>query len=164
MLKKFKKHRLSLLLLAMVAMLSVYYVLMPQDDPLAPVGAQPSGNVRYQDFAEMRLEITDDRNSQVAQFEAKIVDATVSLTDVENFILEIETITSLTEKEVYLESVVINLGFEDSLIFLDEDNVLNVSVLAEKFSVEEYIEIATIAKEEFGKDTLVVVNFINSSS
>ena len=164
MLKKFKKHRLSLLLLAMVAMLSVYYVLMPQDDPLAPVGAQPSGNVRYQDFAEMRLEITDDRNSQVAQFEAKIVDATVSLTDVENFILEIETITTLTEKEVYFESIVVNLGFEDSLVFLDEDNVLNVSVLAEKFSVEEYIEIATIAKDEFGKDTLVVVNFINSSS
>lgn len=163
MLKKFKKHRLSLLLLAMVAMLSVYYVLMPQDDPLAPVGGEPSGNVRYQYFAEMRLEITDERNSQVASYEAKIVDATVSLTDVENYILEIETITSLTEKEVYLESVVVNLGFEDSLVFL-ADEVLNVSVLAEKFSVEEYIEIATIAKEEFGKDTLVVVNFINSSS
>lgn len=163
MFKKIKKHRVSLLLLAMVAMLSVYYVLMPQDDPLAPVGAEPSGSIRYQEFAEMRLEITDDRNSQVAAYEAKIVDATVSLTDVENYILEIETITTLTEKEVYFESVVVNLGFEDSLVFL-EDDVLNISVLAEKFSVEEYIEIAVIAKEEFGKDTLIVINFINSSS
>lgn len=163
MFKKIKKHKLSLLLLAMVAMLSVYYVLMPEDGPAAPVGAEPSGDVRYQEFAEMRLEIMDDRNTQVASYEAKIIDATVSLTDVENFILEIETITTLTEKEVYLETVIVNLGFEDSLVFL-ADEVVNISVLAEKFSVEEYIEIATIAKEEFGKEVLVVVNFINSSS
>ena len=163
MFKKIKKHKLSLFLLAMVAMLSVYYVLMPQDGPAASVSGVGEGDVRYQDFAEMRLEILDDRNSQVAAYEAKIVDATVSLTDVEEYILEIETLTTLTEKEVFLETVIVNLGFDDSLVYL-ADAVLNISVLAESFSVEEYIEIATIAKTEFGKDTLVVVNFINSSS
>ena len=164
MFKKIKKHRLSLFLLAMVAMLSVYYVLMPQDDNSLPVSGDTPGATRYQDFAEIRLEILDERNSQVALYEAKIVDATVSLTDIEEYILGIETLTTLTEKEVYLETVIVSLGFTDSLVYLGNDDVLNVSVLAEDFSVEEYIEIATIAKEEFGKNTLVLVNFVESGS
>lgn len=163
MFKKIKKHKLSLFLLAMVAMLSVYYIMIPEEGPTAPVDAAPDGFVRYQQFGQMRLEIIDDRNSQVAVYEEKIVSATVSLTDVEEYILEIETLTTLTEKEVYLESIIVDLGFEDSLVFL-EDDVVNISVLAENFTVEEYIEIATVAKEEFGNNTLVVVNFINSSS
>ena len=101
MFKKIKKHRLSLLLLAMVAMLSVYYVLMPQDGPLAPVGGDGDTNTRYQDFAEMRLLILDERNKEVALYEAKITEATVSLNDIEEYLLEIETISTLTEKEVY---------------------------------------------------------------
>ena len=163
MFKKFKKHRLSLFLLAMVAMLSVYYVLMPEDGPAAPVDSSPDGFIRYQQFGQMRLEIVDERNSQVAVYEAKITEATVSLTEKENYLVEIANLTTLTEKEVFLESVIIDLGFEDSLVYLEEQ-VLTISVLAEKFTVEDYIEIATVAKEEFGEKTLVVVNFINSSS
>ena len=163
MFKKFKKHRLSLFLLAMVAMLSVYYVLMPDDGPAAPVDASPDGFVRYQQFGQLRLEIIDERNSQVAVYEAKITEATVSITEVENYLLEITNLTTLTEKEVFLESVIIDLGFEDSLVYF-EDDVLTISVLSEKFTADEYIEIAKISKEEFGAKTLVVVNFINSNS
>ena len=163
MFKKFKKHRLSLFLLAMVAMLSVYYVLMPDDGPAAPVDASPDGFVRYQQFGQLRLEIIDERNSQVAVYESKITEATVSITEVENYLLEITNLTTLTEKEVFLESVIIDLGFEDSLVYF-EDDVLTISVLSEKFTADEYIEIAKISKEEFGAKTLVVVNFINSNS
>lgn len=163
MFKKFKKHRLSLFLLAMVAMLSVYYVLMPDDGPAAPVGAEPGGFERYQQFGQMRLEIIDERNSQVAVYESKITEATVSITEVENYLLEIATLTTLTEKEVFLESVIVDLGFEDSLVYF-EDNVLTISVLSEKFTANEYIEIAKASKEEFGAETLVVVNFIDSNS
>ena len=163
MFKKFKKHRLSLFLLAMVAMLSVYYVLMPEEGPTAPVDTSPEGFIRYQQFAQMRLEIVDERNSQVAVYESKLVDAAVSVTEKENYLVEITNLTTLTEKEVFLESMIVDLGFEDSLVYLEEQ-VLTISVLGEKFSVEDYIEIATVSKEEFGINTLVVVNFVNSSS
>ena len=163
MFKKFKKQKLSLFLLAMVAMLSVYYVLMPEDGNTAPVVSVPEGFVRYQQFGQLRLEITDERNSQVAVYESKITEAKVSITEVENYLLEINNISTLTEKEVFLESVIIDLGFEDSLVYF-EDNVLTISVLAEKFTSTEYIEIAKIAKEEFDVSTLVVVNFIDSNS
>lgn len=160
MLKKIKKHRLSLLLLALVGMLSVYYVLLPGEGDIPPVSGIHDGNTRFQDFAEARLEIIDDRNNQVAVFETKITDATVSLTELEMYILEIETITSLTEKEVYFESVVVNLGYEDSLVFLDDD-ILYITVLADKFTVDEYITINKMAKEEFGKNIIVSIDFTN---
>ena len=163
MFKKFKKHRLSLFLLAMVAMLSVYYVLMPEEGATAPVDTTPEGFVRYEQFGAMRLEIIDERNSQVAVYEEKITQATVSISEVENYIQEINSITSLTEKEVFLESIIIDLGYEDSLVYFEED-VLTISVLAEMFSVADYIEVAKVAKEEFGEKTLVVVNFVDSSS
>ena len=107
MFKKFKKHRLSLFLLAMVAMLSVYYVLMPEEGPSAPVDSSPDGFIRYQQFGQMRLEIIDERNSQVSVYESKLVDATVSVTEKENYIVEITNLTTLTEKEVFLESMII---------------------------------------------------------
>lgn len=163
MFKKVKKHKLSLFLLAMVAMLSVYYVLMPEDGPTAPVLTPPAGEVRYQEFAEMRLEILGDRNMMVASYEAKITDATVSLAEVETIILEIETITSLTEKEVFLEKVIKNLGYEDSFVYL-EDRIVNISVLAEEHTPEDFIEIATLAEAEFGTNNKISIIFINTSA
>lgn len=160
MLKKIKKHRLSLLLLAVVGMLSVYYVLLPSEGPVPPVSGVHEGNLRYQEFAEARLEITGERNNQVALVEAKITDATISVNELEMYLLEIDEIISLTEKEVGLESLVNDLGYEDCLVFLD-DTVLYITVLAEKFTVEEYITINKIAKEEFGKNIIVSIEFTN---
>ena len=164
MFKKIKKHRLSLFLLAMVGMLSVYYVLMPEDSPSKPVANNEDGGfVRLSEFAEARLQILDERKAEIATYEAKITQASVSLTDVEDYILEIDAITKMTEKEVYLETIIVNLGFEDSLVY-KEDGVINISVLAEEFTVKEYIEINKLAKAEFGADMIVVVNFVNSGS
>ena len=60
MLKKLKKHKLSLFLLAMVCMLSVYYIFMPGDDEInAPVSGV-EGETRYQEFAKMRLDIIEE--------------------------------------------------------------------------------------------------------
>lgn len=156
MLKKIKKHRLSLLLLALVGMLSVYYVLLPGEGDVPPVSGIHDGNTRYQDFAEARLEIIDERNKEVALVEAKITQATVSISELEEYLLEIETITKLTEKEVSLETMVVELGYEDSLVFLS-DNIVYITVLSDKFSETEYITINKLAKAEFGKNVIVKV-------
>lgn len=156
MLKKIKKHRLSLLLLALVGMLSVYYVLLPGEGDVPPVSGIHDGNTRYQDFAEARLEIIDERNKEVALVEAKITQATVSISELEEYLLEIETITKLTEKEVSLETMVVELGYEDSLVFLS-NNIVYITVLSDKFSEAEYITINKLAKAEFGKNVIVKV-------
>lgn len=163
MFKKIKKHRLSLFLLAMVMMLSVYYVLMPQGDVDAPVVSDPSGVTRYEDFAKIRLVVSEERNEAIKTFEQKILDKAVTVALVEEYTNEILEITKLTEKEVYLETVIMDLGYEDSLVII-EDNVLTINVLGETFTALEYIEVAKLAKEEFGKDVLVVVNLITTES
>lgn len=163
MFKKLKKHKLSLFLLAMVCMLSVYYILMPSDDDLnAPVSGV-EGETRYQEFAKMRLDIIDERNEEVAIYEAKIVDVTTSITDIERYVVQIESIQAKTEKEVYIEGIIVNLGYEDSLVYLDETGNLYISVLTEKFDVKDYIEVAMLAKDEFGSKTLVTVNLVLES-
>ena len=160
MLKKLKKHKLSLFLLAMVCMLSVYYILMPQDDePNLPV-SKIEGETRNEQFAKMRLDIIDERNTEVALYESKIVDVTTGLADIERYVLEIEKVVAITEREVFIEGVIINLGYEDSLVYLDEFENLHISVITEKFDVKDYIEVALLAKDEFGPKTLVTVNLV----
>lgn len=160
MFKKIKKHKLSLFLLAMVCMLSVYYILMPNDNEVDVPVSNIDGETRYQEFAKMRLEIIAERNEEVLLYETKIVDQSVSIDDVSKYVIEIETIQKTTEREVYIEGIIINLGYEDCLVYLDEFNKLHISVLAKKFEIKDYIEVALLAKDEFGASTVVTVNLV----
>lgn len=163
MFKKIKKHRLSLFLLAMVMMLSVYYVLMPTDEGSLPVDGGDTNFVRYQQFGQLRLEIIDERATEVALYQSKISEATVSVSEKEEYMLEIEVLANLTEKEVSLEQEVILLGYEDTLVFFD-DGILNISVLNDGSTKEETVQIILIAKEAFKEASKVMVNFIDTSS
>ena len=96
----------------------------------------------------------------VPEYEQKITEATVSLIDVEACVKEIEKLTSLTEKEVYFESVIVRLGYEDCLVYLIEDDNLTISILTDTFTAADYVSIAKSAKEEFGNSTLVTVNIV----
>ena len=165
MLKRLKRNKLPLFLLALVMMLSIYYVTLDDESDIeAPVG-NLEGNVvsRYQEFAEERLAILSSRDETVNSLEAKISEASVSVNDVENYIQEIEKITSLTEQEVYLESLITDMGYDDALVYLKEANNLTISVLTDNFTVDDYIAIAKTAKTEFGNQTLVTVNVVTDS-
>lgn len=165
MLKKIKKYKLSLFLLAMVCMLSIYYVMIPEDNKISkPVINLENTTTRYALFAEKRMEITEKRNEEVATYEEKMTDASLSVIELENYLNEIQTITTLTEKEVYLESLLKGMGFADSLVYLVEDGNLSVSILTDDFDAKDYILVAKEAKEEFGKDTLVTVSMVKMSS
>jgi hypothetical protein len=135
--------------------------MMPTDnDPNLPVGDVTDGVTRYQEFAELRLEILDERNEQVALYEAKITDASVSVDEMDLYVSEIQTLTTLTEKEVYVEGVIMNLGYEDCLVYLDENDMLIISVLATEFDKSDFLEVNLLAKEEFGLDTRVRLKFV----
>ena len=122
----------------MVCMLSVYYILMPNDNEVDVPVSNIDGETRYQEFAKMRLEIIAERNEEVLLYETKIVDQSVSIDDVSKYVIEIETIQKTTEREVYIEGIIINLGYEDCLVYLDEFNKLHISVLAKKFEIKDY--------------------------
>ena len=163
MLEKIKKNKLPLFLLALVMMLSVYYVsLENKNDIEKPVGnLDAEVTTRYQKFAEGRISILTERDQAVLELEEKISTASVSLTDVETYVEEIERITSLTEQEVYMESLIMGMGYEDALVHLKETNNLTISVIADDFDVNDYITLAKTAKNEFGTTTLVTVNVVN---
>ena len=147
MFKKIKKYRVSLFLLALVAMLSVYYVMIPSDSsPSAPVD-NIVGDERYEEFAEMRLRILDDRNVEVATYEVKIIEAS-SQDVVEQYMLEIDAITELTEKEVMVEEIIIHAGYEDALVFY-EDGMVYVSILIEEWNTSVFTDVKLATSEVF---------------
>ena len=164
MLNKIKKNKLPLFLLALVMMLSIYYVSLENDTKVEkPVGnLDATVETRYQEFAEARITLLNERDVAVSELEEKITALNVSLADVENYVQEIEMLTSLTEQEVYLESLITGMGYEDALVVLQETNNLTVSVLADNFDVNDYINIAKSAKTEFGNTTLVTVNVVKN--
>lgn len=165
MLKKIKKHKLSLFLLALVAMLSVYYVMLPETkDSVKPAGSDIVVKTRYQPFAEKRMEILANRNESVANCEAKITDVSTTQVEMENYLAEIEMMSNLTENEVYVEKFVCELGFEDALCFLQEENNLQISILSKSFTALDYVKVAKAAKEKFGNKTVVTVNLVSEET
>ena len=163
MINKIKKNKLPLFLLALVMMLSIYYVTLENDSEIEkPVGnLDATVETRYQEFAEGRLSILSSRDEAVAELESKITSASVSIAEIETYVEQIENITTLTEQEVYMESLIMGMGYEDALVYLQETNNLTISVLASEFGVNDYITIAKSAKEQFGNSTLVTVNVVN---
>jgi transcription antitermination factor NusG len=85
---------------------------MPTDsDPNLPV-SKIEGEVRNEEFAKMRLDIIDERNTEVALYESKIVDVTTGLEDIERYVLEIEKVQAITEREVKRIMTQIEEGIE----------------------------------------------------
>jgi hypothetical protein len=82
MLEKIKKNKLPLFLLALVMMLSVYYVSLENENVIEkPVGnLDAEVTTRYQEFAEERISILTERDQTVLELEEKISTASVSLT------------------------------------------------------------------------------------
>ena len=162
MLKKLKKNKLSLFLLAMVTMLSIYYIMMPvkQDELKPTVSDDLNTKTRYEQFAEMRLEIIDERKALVTTMEEKMSSNEVCLTDSITYTKAIEEIASITEQEVYLETIISNLGYEDSLVYLKEDNNLDIYILTSSFTVENYIDLAKRSKEIFGDSCSINVEVV----
>ena len=157
MFKKIKKYRVSLFLLALVAMLSVYYVMIPADSsPSAPVD-NIVGDERYDEFAEMRLRILDDRNVAVATYEAKIIEAS-SQDVIEQYMLEIDAITELTEKEVLVEETIMHAGYEDVLVFY-EDGMVYVSILIEEWDTSVFYDVKLATNEVFEDAKLKITTY-----
>jgi hypothetical protein len=162
MFKKVKKYRVSLFLLALVAMLSVYYVMTPGDTgPSAPVDSI-TGDERYQEFAEMRLRIIDERNEQVALYETKIIEASTQSV-VEEYMLEIDAITTLTEKEVSVEEIIMHEGYEDVLVYYS-DGYIYVSIITDEMDATVFYDVAVAAKGVFGNNTKVQVKAYDAIS
>ncbi len=149
-----KKNKLSLFLLAVVMMLSIYYINMPNET------SKPTGSedvvTKYPEFAQMRLEILEKREALVSEFENVLASSTTTNTDKNEAYLSMQEVLELTENEVLIETFIMDLGYLDCLVQHDED-VINVYILNYVFTYEQTEEIYILVSEVFGIDTQIYI-------
>lgn len=153
-----KRNKLSIFLLAVVVMLTIYYIKTPTNSGSDKLNNQtPVASVeRYPLYAESRLIILDARGTKISELEGVLASSKSTMSEKEVALETISQLNELTEKEIVLETAIITLGYEDCFVNA-VDNSVRVQVLSSEFSAEKFVEIALIAKEKFGNDCVVSV-------
>ncbi|MDE6946905.1 MAG: hypothetical protein K2P14_06970 [Anaeroplasmataceae bacterium] len=159
-----KKLRLPILLLAVVVMMSIFYI-HEANKPTEPVGS-PSldTSTTNPDYAEARMKSIDEVNALISEAEAKIASGTLTVAQIE---AENALITSLRQNkinEIALEEMIItSLEFEDVLVLL-EDGVLVIDVYtSEELTKETFVKITRLAKEKFDTNYTVKLSATSNS-
>lgn len=139
-----KKNKLSIFLLAVVAMLTVYYIKNPNSD-------EPNTIETSRYYQDERDDINNERETQILNLEEIISSKETNLTEKEKAINEMAILSSTTQNEIILEKKIISLGYNDCLVQIDNDiKDVNVSLLTKELSKEQFIEIAKIISAKCG--------------
>ncbi|MFI3329842.1 MAG: SpoIIIAH-like family protein [bacterium] len=147
-----KKNKLSIFLLAVVMMLSVYYINMPNETTTPTTS--PSIVTKHPEFATKRLEILETREELVVEFENVLASADTSNTDKNEAYLSMQEVLQLTENEILLETFIMDLGYLDCLVQY-EDDLLLVYVLNYVHTTQSFVEVSMITSSVFENDTQV---------
>lgn len=142
-----KKKKIILLscmiaLLAVTAVFNFIFTTNYTDDTVQTVSSS-----NY--FVQYRTERTSTRNEEILQLDTIIASATEGSTE-RNEAYSMKTqLTLITEKEMYLESLIKAYGFEDAVVVMgiDSGNV-NVITKSGNLTTDDAIKIYSIIQEE----------------
>jgi len=150
-----KKKQLVLILLTLVLMLSVYYIRAPFNK--GDESNEPSGDLnnqgqvvtgRLEQLQEMRSVLTEERAAQVLSLDAIIADGSKSVEEINSAISEKRYINSLTEKELLLETQIMNKGYQDCFVHASETGV-EITVVSPEVNKTKANEIIIMALSGF---------------
>lgn len=145
-----KKSILPIFLLAMVVVLSVFYIKKTTTDDVEGASAKEEQTV-LSTLASKRLEVLDYRSSMIDKLEEEIASGTLIDTEIEAKVTQINDLYYLKYTETSLEDSICELGFEDSLVIIEDKNV-SIMVIDDELSVDDFISIAQVIKMELGNN------------
>lgn len=160
-----KKLRLPILLLAVVVMLSIFYIKEAQNNPNTPVnGDSYNTSSLNPDFTEARLLSLEEVDTKVSELEASISSGDLSASEVLEITNQINSIKDIKHKEVSLENALIEANnYDDVLVLLGEEYLIVDVYTEEEITTQTFIEIAIMAKESFGSDVNIKLKTTNNS-
>ncbi len=138
-----KRNKLPLFLLAVVLMLSVFYVFTPQEDESEVFNPNLDTQEEYAVFAERRLDMLEERNMLILSKETAIASGELTSLEISLLVDEINELTNLSSSEISIENSVGELGYNSVFVCID-DTLVDVFVYAEKISSEEFINICMV--------------------
>ncbi|RLL48113.1 SpoIIIAH-like family protein [Oceanobacillus piezotolerans] len=182
-----KKQTVWLLtMLSLMIVLSVYYIISPNNDDLAYIDngqtdtEQPAttdqqeaedtaGNAEVNEmtnvgnsdelFTSIRMELQDDRSMEIERLEDIVASSNASVEEKDKALQDIDVLEGLSTKESILEQSILQTAeYEDVLVRSAEDKV-HVHVKAgELLTNTEVVNIMQMVRDEYGEIT-VDVNF-----
>ncbi|WP_156290829.1 SpoIIIAH-like family protein [Oceanobacillus salinisoli] len=179
-----KKQTVWLLtMLSLMIVLSVYYMISPDNNDLAYIdNGQPatepaaSTDVQITDeemeetevdemaniggdelFTTIRMEVQDERSMTKSRLEEIVASSSASAEEKDEALREIDELEDASKKERILEETILSSAeFQDVLVRSEEDKV-HVHVKAEELSGTEANDIMRMVYDEFGEITVDVV-------
>jgi len=125
-----KKNQLVLILLTLVLMLSVYFIRSPFSNNSEENNNNDNGELvqnvstgRLDELKDLRTILSDERDNKVLGLDAIIADSSKTIEEIDVAIKEKRYINSLTEKELLLETKIIQKGYRDSFVHCSETGI-----------------------------------------
>ena len=143
-----KKSILPIFLLAMVVVLSVFYIKKTTNDDSKEVSNSGDQTV-LSTFASKRLEILDLRSVMIDKLEEEIASGSLTTLEIEAKVNEINDLYYLKYTETSLEDAICELGFKDSLVMIEDKNV-SIIIIDDELTTEDFINVAGVVKTELG--------------
>ena len=165
-----KKLSLPILLLAVVVMLSIFYIKEADKTSDPVVGPSLEQTTTNADYAEARLQSIAEVNALILECELnKVVEllesGKLSLEEVEQQNSIIASLKQTKIDEIALEEMIMAaLNYDDVLVLLDGDYLLIDIYTEEEMSVATFIKVSRLAKEKFSSDLTVKLSTTNSLS
>ena len=160
-----KKLSLPILLLAVVVMLSIFYIKEADKTSDPVVGPSLEQTTTNADYAEARLQSIAEVNALILECEQKIASGKLSLEEVEQQNSIIASLKQTIIDEIALEEMIMAaLNYDDVLVLLDGDYLLIDIYTEEEMSVATFIKVSRLAKEKFSSDLTVKLSTTNSLS
>ena len=154
-----KKLKLPLLLLAVVVMMSIFYI-HESKEPTLPVdgSGEYEGVSLNPEYAESRLASIEEVNLLIEEKQELIASGTLSVSEVENLTNEILDLKETKVNEVALEEMLIEaLSFDDVLVMLEGEYLVIDIFTNEEITAEVFISVSRLAKEKFDSNYKVKV-------
>ena len=152
-----KKNKLPIFLLALVVMLSIYYINDTKNNQDDPNDKIVNGDSKYAEYAKLRFELLAERTSTIEEYESQIVDSQLTNEDIEDIMILVNKIYDLNYSEVELENSIKALGYDDVFVCV-EDYKVNIDILTDSFSDEEFINVALLSKNIFDTNFVVYIH------
>ena len=159
-----KKLKLPILLLAVVVMLSIFYIKEAQDgDIKEPVdGGGVVVSPLNPEFTEGRLLSISKANELIEGYQEEIATGNLSAKEVEETTMLINEILEIKHNEIALEQAISTaLSYDDILVLVVDDYVVISVYTEDEVTANNFIAIARLAKSVFEDEYIVKVEVSN---
>ena len=160
-----KKLRLPILLLAVVVMLSIFYIREANKTSEPTGGPSLDTSTTNAEYAEARLQSIDKTNQLIEECESKIASGELTVAQIEEQNALIASLKETKVNEIALEEMIMAaLGYDDVLVLLEDEFIVVDVYTEETLTPAVFIQISRLAKERFSADYTVKLSSTSSLS